>query len=501
MLAAVAGLAVATAASAQAPSAPEPAKADSSSASGPEARDVPDESGLIAPEHPDNDPGRGRMAPEAPAAIVTKADPAASPTVYGPPSPKSVHGKIPDIHWSPAPNGVPPALEEAIHIVTKNYPAAKSARAGLGAAASDVRSAKWQRFPRLSAGLDLARATRNQRELGNGPQPQLVVALPVWAGGRIGAEIRRTQALENATSAGYVETVQNLAINTSQTYFQIAQLVQREQLLSDSLREHMRLVGTMERRVQQEISPLADLELARSRAAQIEQEYTVTRAQRLTSLRVLAELIADPSYDLGPIPTYKPAVLEKPEALEAEAAANDPELRRLTAEIGVADAAVDARKASILPQVDVQYSYDRIFKSQIGLAVRAQNNGGLSQFADVASARLRVQSAMEDARVADQQLRREIATDIIEYNAAKDRAAISTNASETASRVSESYMRQFIAGRRSWLDVMNALREAVNAQMGKSDAEVTAMAASVRLLLRSGRWHPIFETAGSKPAE
>jgi adhesin transport system outer membrane protein len=44
----------------------------------------------------------------------------------------------------------------------------------------------------------------------------------------------------------------------------------------------------------------------------------------------------------------------------------------------------------------------------------------------------------------------------------------------TASNVSASYMRQFIAGRRSWLDVMNALREAVNAQIGLTDSEITA---------------------------
>ncbi len=80
------------------------------------------------------------------------------------------------------------------------------------------------------------------------------------------------------------------------------------------------------------------------------------------------------------------------------------------------------------------------------------------------------------------------------------RAQISTGASETAARVSESYMRQFITGRRSWLDVMNALREAVTAQLGKVDAESVAMSAAVRLTLRSGRWHPEFSNATAEPA-
>ena len=76
---------------------------------------------------------------------------------------------------------------------------------------------------------------------------------------------------------------------------------------------------------------------------------------------------------------------------------------------------------------------------------------------------------------------------------AKRRAAISTDASDTASRVSASYMRQFIAGRRSWLDVMNALREAVTAQLSQVDSELSVMSAASRLMLRSGRWRPQFE--------
>lgn len=439
----------------------------------------------------------GRAAEPVPAtAAVASARAADNPAkaLYGPPAPKAEGRQLAEAVWSEAPEEVPDALDRAISIVTRNYPSAKSARAALIAAASDVRAANWLRFPRLTAGLEYLEADR-------APQPQVSVEVPIWSGGRIGAEIRRAKAEEDASSAGYVETLQTLALTTSQTYFEIVRLAQREQLLQESLNEHRRLIGTMERRVEQEVSPLADLELARSRTAQVEQEYTVTRAQRLTALRTLAELIADPEYDLGPMPPYDPVELESPAILEDQAATYDPRLRRLGAEVDVARSTVDATKASLLPQFDAQYSYNDIFGSRVGIVARAQTNGGLSQISEIGSARLRVQAALEDQRVAEQQLRRVVATDVIEYEAARRRAAISTTASDTASRVSESYVRQFIAGRRSWLDVMNALREAVNAQIGKTDAEVTAMAASVRLLLRSGRWHPVFVDPAPQAAE
>lgn len=424
------------------------------------------------------------MGPPAPPPS-SSAD-VAGTMLYGPPAPKVERGKLAEVSWPEAPEEVPPALENAITIATKNYPSAKSGRAALRAAHADVRAAKWLRFPSLSGTLEYIDSDTN-------PDPQVSVEAPIWAGGRITSNIRRAKALEDSSSAAYVSTVETLALTTSQTYFEIARLTRREQLYADSVKEHLRLVETMERRVQQEVSPLADLELARSRAAQIEQEYTITRSQRETALRVMAELIADPSYDLGPIPFYDPA-LEVPnrEALEEQAVAYDPALRGLNAEADVARAELDARKASILPQVNARYSYDDVFGSRMGLVVRAQTTGGLSQISEINSARLRIQSALENQRQAEQRLRRDVAADIIEYDAAKARASISTRASDTAARVSESYMRQFIAGRRSWLDVMNALREAISAQVGKADAELTAMSAGVRLMLRSGRWRPEF---------
>ena len=419
--------------------------------------------------------------PDALAGTTLPAD-----TFYGPPAPKVTKGELGNIEWTEPTTHVPPALEEAVQLVTRNYPSALAGRAALRAAASDVSAAKWLRFPSAQANLSYL-------DDSGSPQPQFIVEAPIWSAGRIGANIRRARASEDATSAEYVETVQNLALVTSQTYFQVATLTLREQLLEQSLVEHDRLVETMERRVEAEISPVADLELARSRAAQIQQEYTVTQASRRSSLRVLAELIADPAFELGPIPYYDPeADIANKDALEDQAVAYDPTLERLRAQADVARAELDTRKSSILPQVNAQYSYDDIFGSRVGVVLRSQTTGGLSQFSEINSARQRITSALENIRVAEQQLRRDVETTIIAYEAAKARAAISLTSAATASRVSASYTRQFIAGRRSWLDVMNALREAVNAEIGRADAEIGAMSAATELLLTSGRWRPIF---------
>lgn len=406
--------------------------------------------------------------------------------LYGPPSPKQRKGNLPAIGWTEPVGIVPPALEEAVQIVTRNYPSALAARAALRAANSDVRSAKWQRFPAFSGNLAYLDTSGN-------PEPEVIVEAPIWAGGRISAGIRRAKAQEDVSSAQYVETVQQLALTVSQVYYEIARLTLREQLLKESLEEHLRLVETMQRRVDQEVSPQADLELARSRAAQIQQEYTVSQAARATNLRILAQLVADPTYDLGPIPYFDPSIdLENKGTLEEQAVAYNPEISRRRSEADISRADLDLRRAAILPQVNAQYSYSDIFGSRVGVVLRSQTGSGLSALSDVSSARARIQTAIENVRVSEQELRREVAADIINFEASKARAAISTDAAATSARVSESYTRQFIAGRRSWLDVMNALREAVNNAIGKTDAEMTALATATKLLLESGRWRPLF---------
>ena len=408
-----------------------------------------------------------------------------SDTFYGPPTPKARKGEIGNIEWTEPAAFVPPALEEAVNIVSEKYPSLLSARAALKAAASDVKTAKWQRFPTLTGNLSYL-------DDNSSPVPQIVVEAPIWSGGRLSANIRRAKAGEDASSAQYIETVLDLATLTTQTYFEIARLTEREKLLESSLKEHEALVATMERRVAQEISPLADLELARSRAAQIEQDYTNTMSQRRSTLRSLAELIADPTYDLGPIPQYDPdATLANRDAIEEQAVAYSPRLERLRAEAEIARAELAGRKAEILPSLNAQYSYDNVFGSRVGVVVRAQNTG-LARFTEVNSARLRIDSSLEAIRVEEQQLRRDIESSLIQYDAAKRRSEISLSAAATAASVSASYTRQFIAGRRSWLDVMNALREAVTAESGRSDAEMSVMATAAQLLLRSGRWRPVF---------
>ncbi|GAA5049097.1 TolC family protein [Erythrobacter westpacificensis] len=321
--------------------------------------------------------------------------------------------------------------------------------------------------------------------------PQLTIEQPLWAGGRITGSIDRAEASRSVAIAQLEETAQEIALQVINAYFDYVRAARRESILRDSLAEHLRLVESMERRVEQEVSPQSDLELASSRASQVQQQLSVTTAQTYSSLQRLSELTGREIVGPLAVPEYAPS-LHHPttDDMVVQALSCDPRRRRLTAEIDIAEAERKIANASILPQLNLQFSHDDVFGSRFGLVLTAQTNGGLSGFAQAEAARLRRESSELQVNVAERELRELVLLDVVENVTSSATIDSSAAAALSSATVTESFVRQFITGRRTWLDVMNAVRESTSAQITLVDAETTAMVSTARLLLRTCKWRP-----------
>ncbi len=410
--------------------------------------------------------------------------------VYGPVVTADT-GDQPSFTWSEPPPSTPPALAEAIAIATEKDPSVLAAWLSARAALQDVKGAKWLRFPALSTGFVFYdRSSPITEQLA----PSVLVQLPLWTGGRLSANIKRAKAVEQAAIANWREAILDIAQQVADSYYNIVLTTRIEAFYKDSLAAHQRLVETIRRRVDQEISPEADYQLARSRAAQIEQELTNISAQRLAALRTLAELVRDPNFRLGPVPEFNPAsATQNWDNVVAEAVAFSPTRERLQYEADAAQDAVKVSRGSIFPQVNAQYSYSDVVGSRVGIGLQLQTSNGLSQFSAVSAASARAREATQQVGLAVRQLKQAVEVQKVTQEAAVRRAKVSEVASETAGRVSESYVRQFIAGRRSWLDVLNSLRENLSNQVNLTQAEVGAQSAATRLNLVSGRWRLVHD--------
>lgn len=410
--------------------------------------------------------------------------PAASPKVaavtYGPVDEEAISGNDAPI-W-PESEELSAILEQA----ARTYPTVLVARATERAAAAGVQGARWQRFPSVSVELLGTASGAGENDY------SLNVEGPLWTGGRISGTIKLSRAQLSAARSGVAEAQLDVSLRVTAAYFEFQRLIQRETILEESLAEHQKLVDSMQRRVAVELSPISDLELARSRTAQVAQELAVTAGQRRMSLNRLRELTGDPALRISSVIRYNPATHHPATAsILEEVLAFDPKRRRLQAEILVADADVQVRKAALLPQLNAQYQKPIYGPDRVGIVLRAQTDGGLSRFSAVTVAKERRAGAEVAILANERELREIVEADLLENAVARERASSSSLSAQSAQAVTDSFMRQFVAGRRTWFDVMNAVRESMTARLGEVDARVSAMASATRLMLRSGRWTAI----------
>jgi len=425
-------------------------------------------------------------APDGPAPADERLAPPTVPLV----SPQAqVYGPVVPVGQTMPPGVRPPGigqpLFDAVERATATYPSVAAGRATIRATDADLRAARWQRFPSLSVEA-FAFGGENK-------QVTSTVALdqPIWAGGRIGAAIHRAKASGVASRAQLDETVLTVALRISDAYYDMARAAERQAILEDSLAEHRRLVDSIARRVGQEVSPRADLELAQSRAAQVEQDLNDVTAQRAAVTQRFLELVGDDGYDPGAVPRYDPA-LYHPSASGAleEAVTCNPTRRRLAGTALVARADAEAARAAYMPQLSAQLSHNEVVGTRAGVVLRAQTGGGFAQFAAADAARARQTASELAVAAAEREIRETVAADLATNAAGRRNAAAGAVAARAAEAVTQSYLRQFIAGRRTWLDVMNAVREAASAQLARSDAEIDAMVSTARVLLNTCRWQP-----------
>lgn len=427
-------------------------------------------------------------APPEGGALPPASAPATAAPAYGPPA----DADDGDVAIAPlaAPPGIPPALLKAAATATENYPSIRNAEAELKASRADLRGARWARFPTLT--LEALALTRGNPDVpGGGLTASITGEQPIYTFGRIEGTIDRAQATLLERSAAVDETAQDLALAVSDAFFNLALAARHQAVLEDGLAQHRALLQTIQNRVRQEVSPQADLDLAMSRTAQLEQDLEVAKSQRKSSLSQLVQLVGDPNTDFGNVPEYDEVTMHPQDRGAIAQALNcNPHLARLRSQVLIAEADARVAKASIMPQLLGQVAHDDLTGTRAGIVLRAQTGPGLSQFTAAEAAKTRVRAAVFNVATAERELRDALQVDFVNNRAARERVKATTQAALTAQLVTESYRRQFITGRRTWLDVMNASREETNSQIAVADAETAAMSSNAHIWLRTCGWQP-----------
>ena len=376
-------------------------------------------------------------------------------------------------------------LKALLRNALERYPSIAARRQEFAAAQGALEGAKWQRYPSLSvSGAALG---------SNGAAPSTVsVQQILWSGGRIDGSIAAADSRMTAAAAGTLVEEQIVLERTVAAYVELQRQQARLVASEENVRRHTELYGLIARRVGQEVSSAADSALATARLAQARAERQQISAAIGNARAALQSLSGEA---VRTVVALDAPILGFASVQEALVAAENfsPEIARQRSLAAAATSDIDVRKGQLMPTlaarvehlrnpiVGVNSSTDRAL-----LAFEFQPGAGLSAFSAVREAearRLAAMSAVEGSRLdLEQKLN---AAWIDAQSSATQREPLRILA-RTNVAIVDSFLRQYRVGRKSWLDVLNAQREAVQALYALADVDSQALSGALRVRLVTG---------------
>ncbi|ANB03171.1 TolC family protein [Ectothiorhodospira sp. BSL-9] len=353
----------------------------------------------------------------------------------------------------------------------------------MDAARADRNAAAWQRFP--TPGLQAS---------SDDDTTQAVLSLqqPLWTGGRIMAGIDAAESRLEASREQVGGVRQDVLQRVIDAYAEASRRKAQLEIATRNVDELRSLQQMIERRVRQMASPQADLELASSRLAQAIAERTAIAQSLRSSLAQLSELSGQEvrAVQLASVSGALISVAELDEA-QREALNHSPQLARLGFQQKAARADTRGERAAHFPTLALRLEQRENRGSDIVATERSDTRllmvlesnfgAGFSTVASIEAASSRAQSLGQEREAAVRELRSEVADLWHQRESAQLRLQSAEQTRLSAERVSASYNRQYAIGQKSWLDLMNAVREASSAGLAVEDARSDVFRATWRL--------------------
>ena len=324
---------------------------------------------------------------------------------------------------------------------------------------------------------------------------------PLWTGGRLTAQSNKAIATQAIEQARLLEIQQGLALKTLQAWTEVVMAQRQQQVLEKSETVQTQLLQKIKRRAEQGLSPLNEVNYANLRLVQVRQDRFNALQQenqawiRLTQwvpeARNLGQTLIHPNIQLR---TVDELVLQQTlSQWEALGLNNSPLLLRLERVVQLQLAELAEKRAALQPEVYVRaehqrgnYTYantpntNRVF---VGLS--ASTGAGLGLAYQLAALQNKQDGALQEIVAARRNLLEAIQSDFLNVNARQSKAQMLLLNLESSQEIQSAWERQFINGKKTWIDVMNAARETSQAELAVIENEMSWLQSFGRLRIQA----------------
>lgn len=394
------------------------------------------------------------------------------------------------------PAGLPAALRSAL----LRHPALAGKQAQVRAKAAAADSARAQRYPTLSASA----GTGQSAGYSGASTVTLRAQQPLWAFGRIDSAIAYADQDIQAQQADAWSTRRQVLEETAVAYATVQSVRERLGVAQQSVARHVELQQQIRRRADGGLASAVDVSMAQTRLlqalAQRESAASDLRSAQASLLALTQELV-DSELPVPPGSTELPGEQAVREQVLAQSAA----LRYREAQLALALADVQRERNAAMPTVMLEAARNQVSglpnqnsSNTLTLVVQGSLDGmGLISRGRQQAALERVEAARQD--LAQQQHEQDIQLRQLLDRRASDQTLLAGYAESVAALdgTLASFRRQYESGYKSWLDVLNAVRELADQQLQQVQVQASWRVNSLRLAARMGR---LDEPTGSPPA-
>jgi adhesin transport system outer membrane protein len=384
----------------------------------------------------------------------------------------------------------PETLSDLLRQAVDSHPDVRNKKSELQAARFGLEGAQWGRYPSFTT--EIQSRTSSAMSVNSPPQSVAKLEQSLWTGGHITGQIDLSKAGVAVAEAALIEAEQSVLQQTAQAYFDTLRFEARLTIAQANEAELQRLLDIIKRRVQAEVSPMTDETQASARLRQAVIDRIQTQRQIDSARLMLYQMLGKPVGALASPPLMNLGTSTQ-DSLVEEAFSFSPERHRLQAQVETADAQIEIARAQLMPKVVVGVQsvvgslYANQDRTRTYLALQLQTGAGLSGLSAVETAVAHKQAAQDAILTFERQLTQQVKSNWTEAQALSEQLEPVRALLAGSDEIVASYLRQFQVGRKSWLDVLNAQRERVQAIYGLADVELPFLLLKVKLMLQSGQ--------------
>lgn len=388
-------------------------------------------------------------------------------------------------------------IDDLITKAIQTYPSVEAARFDQQATVENIRAAKLNLLPTPSVTSGYGEDDFNS---------QIRIRQPLWTGGRLTANVNQSIFNDKAATERVYEQQNQVAKSTIEAWQGYIQAIARQHIHLDSLDQLNEFEQMMQRRVGQGVSARIELDLATNRILQEQNAYQAAVEQQRIAAARLEQIIGHtlPQARISSIKTLTEQAKRQSTGFEEmafnQASFYNPTVVKEHFQIESAKQEVEVQRAARYPTLYAQYEHsyyqqnDRNDRNDLidrddgvfSIGLTYDPGAGFSNLALARASQAQVNSLVQSQQASRRRVIEEIQIQYQQFVSARDRETSLVAAAAGAQIVVNSYRRQFIAGRKSWLEVLNAVREHNEYQVQLVQARADLLGAFYKLQVDFG---------------